>query len=166
MEPFVRKKILVVDDDPQVATSLARRLSHAGFEVLSTRSGRGAIHCAQCQHPALMTLDVRLPDMDGLEVAMRLSHDAQTAAIPIIFITGTADRHLKENFDSNDDHYFIRKPYDPDLLIRLINSLLARDELGEMRRVSKAKRRQPVSAGSGQVLSPSGSSSTDSKFPS
>jgi DNA-binding response OmpR family regulator len=147
MEAFLRKKILVVEDDPQVANGLSRRLMNANFDVVSTHSGQSAIHYAHSEHPALITLDVLLPDLDGFEVAMQLGHDPDTARIPIIFITGTANRHITENCGRIGSRYFIRKPYDPALLIQLINSLLARDELAEVRRISQAKRRQPVDSG-------------------
>jgi DNA-binding response OmpR family regulator len=144
MAPFKRKKILVVEDDLQVAFGLQKRLLHAGFEVVTTGSGEGAIYCAECEQPSAITLDVRLPDIDGLEVAWRLRRNAATSNIPIIFITGKADRHFKEDCNDVGGLYFIRKPYDPDLLIRLLKSVLAQDELGELQELSAAKRRQPV----------------------
>lgn len=154
MQSSIRQKVLVVEDDPLMSFGLTRRLTRASYDVTPTRTGRSAIHYAESLRPAIITLDVRLPDMDGLTVAKELARDQQTANIPIIFITGVADPHLTDELESNGRHYFIRKPYDGALLVRLMNSLLACDELSEIQRISQAKRRQPVNGSdSGAFLS-------------
>lgn len=143
-QAFPRKKILVVEDDLQAANGLVMWLSSSGFEVVTTYSGHAAIEVARSEHPDAITLDVQLPDLDGREVATRLHDDRDTAKIPIVFVTGKADQHFKQQCAAVGGKYFIRKPYDPDLLIRLLRSLLAMDGLEEMRQISQAKRRQPL----------------------
>ena len=82
--------------------------------------------------------------MDGREVALQLRQDPATANIPIIFITGVESRQVTQGVDDLRGCYFIGKPYDAAQLIRLINNLLARDELGEMRTISETEWRHPV----------------------
>ncbi|MBI3464447.1 MAG: response regulator [Planctomycetes bacterium] len=140
-------KVLVVEDDTQILLGLYKRLTRAGFDVLAASCGHAAIECARTYLPDVMTLDVRLPDVDGIEVASILRDGSRTARIPIVFITAKVDRDLRDAAEEAGRHrFFIRKPYDPELLIQLLNSMLARDELAGIQQISKAKRRQPVAS--------------------
>jgi DNA-binding response OmpR family regulator len=144
MQPFLRKKILIVEDDPEMSFGLQKRLSRGGFDVVHTGNGRAAVYCAEFEQPALITLDVRLPDIDGLEVAMLLRRNPKTNSIPIVFITGKADRHFKDECTAVGGMYFIRKPYDPDLLIQLVRSLLEQDAPVRSPEMPRARRLQPA----------------------
>jgi two-component system OmpR family response regulator len=119
-----RKRVLVVEDDPQVSNALAQRLKHSGFEVVTAASGVEAVHAATNQSIDVMTLDVRLPDMDGFEVASILRDELSTKNIPIIFITGKVDRYFKGRCKDVGARFFIRKPYDADLLLHTLKSVL------------------------------------------
>lgn len=82
-------KILVVDDEPSVCDSIRRALEHRRqYHVVTTTSGDQALVLARCESPELILLDVLMPGLGGYEVAARLRADAQTAAIPIVFLTG------------------------------------------------------------------------------
>lgn len=112
-----QKTVLIVDDDNDVRGALETRLLKADFRVLSADCGREALHLAELHRPDAITLDVRLPDMDGVEVANRLRTADRTAATPIVFVTGNLDSHVREAAHWMNDTYFLRKPYDSELLI-------------------------------------------------
>src|SRR3982751_2888537 len=78
-------RILVVDDEPQITDLLAMALRYEGFEVETADSGRAALRKAEEFQPALILLDVMLPDMDGFAVTERLA--ATRSKIPILFLT-------------------------------------------------------------------------------
>lgn len=138
------KRVLVVEDDVQVLRSLEKRLTQAGFAVLTARRAEEALALAREEQPDAMTLDVRLPDFDGVELATILSENPVTARIPIVFISGKVDRALRDVAEVGPRRFFIHKPYDPALLVRLLQSVLGGDELAEIRSIMMAKRRQPV----------------------
>lgn len=139
------KTALVVDDDRQILWSLEKRLSQIGLVVLTAANGGDALELAKAGKMDVILLDVRLPGkLDGLGLAVALRDDPGHAHVPIIFVTGMADGHFKAHCQEVGGNYFVCKPYDPDLLVRLIQSVLAQDELAEIRRISAAKRRQPM----------------------
>lgn len=78
------KTILVVDDYEDLRKLVAFFLSARGYEVLEAQSGRTAIHAAMEGNPNLILLDLRLPDMNGIEVARELQKIPETAHIPVI----------------------------------------------------------------------------------
>jgi CheY-like chemotaxis protein len=108
-----KKKILVVDDEPDVLLLLGERLSKAGYEVIKASSGKEAINLAETRAPQLIVLDIAMPGMDGSEVAQVLRAKPETKDIPILFLTclftkqeeKTCGHVLGQNF-------FIAKPYD------------------------------------------------------
>lgn len=141
----MERTILVVEDDTKLLLALRKHLTHAGFEVLTAVDGPQALECARERRVDAISLDVNLRgDLNGLEVAELLQRDPRTSRIPIIFITGSADESFREARAAAGGRYFISKPYDSDLLIQVIRGIFAGDELAEVKRLSSAKRRQPV----------------------
>jgi DNA-binding response OmpR family regulator len=92
------KTILVVDDYQDLRKLVAFFLSARGYEVLEAPSGRTAIHAAIEGDPNLILLDLRLPDMNGIDVARELQKIPKTAHIPVI--AWTADYRAKPNRDT------------------------------------------------------------------
>ena len=85
------KKILVVDDEPQVCKLLKDFLEQEGYEVFVAHQGDAAISRAQAVHPDVMLLDVLLAGgLDGIQTYHRLKGKSSTRHIPVIFVTGTA----------------------------------------------------------------------------
>ncbi len=139
------RTILIVDDEPQVLMMLQKRLMHAGYRVLTARGPDAALMHARESGVDAMTLDVQLScDTDGLEIAACLQKDPRTARIPIVFVTGAADEAFKQKCQAVGAKYFLSKPYDADLLLQILKGIFGADELGEIQRISAAKRRQPV----------------------
>lgn len=122
----MKPKILVVDDEPDALEVLGFKLKEAGFTPLFAKDGARAIAAARDEHPALIVLDLMLPEVDGLEVCKILRRDAGTAAIPIIMLTARAaemDRVIGLELGADD---YVTKPFSPRELVLRIKKLLAR----------------------------------------
>jgi DNA-binding NarL/FixJ family response regulator len=122
------KRLLVVDDEPNLLTAIAAVLRGKGFEVTTARNGQDALLQLAKSLPDLIVSDVRMPVMDGYRLARQLRSAPHTKLIPIIFLTAkdeTEDRI--EGFQSGVDVY-LTKPFEPDELVAVINNILARVE--------------------------------------
>lgn len=118
-------RILVVEDEPQVAHALCRSLMYKGFEVKVATSGAAAIENIRAYPQDLILLDVMLPDMNGFEVCSRL-RSMEDGALPILMLTardGVRDKIA--GFDSGADDY-ITKPFDLEELLAHIRAGLRR----------------------------------------
>jgi two-component system, OmpR family, response regulator MprA len=117
------RRILVVDDDPMVATTVQRVLRPEGYDVEVAHSGMAALGKARDRRPDLVVLDVMMPDLDGLEVCRQLRADGD---VPILFLTarsGTADR--VRGLDTGADDYLV-KPFEYAELLARVRALLRR----------------------------------------
>jgi two-component system, OmpR family, response regulator MprA len=118
------RRILVVDDDPMVATTLQRVLRPEGYAVDVALGGAAALAQADRQPPDLVVLDVMMPELDGFEVCRRLRQRA--TALPILLLTargGTADR--VRGLDTGADDYLV-KPFAYAELLARVRALLRR----------------------------------------
>jgi PleD family two-component response regulator len=120
----IKPKILVVEDDLDVAEMLNAFFCDQGYEVFTVNWGKDGVRSCQTVHPDLIILDIRLPDIDGYEVASRVRGDRRTAEIPIIFLTekrSRSDRLLGLEIGADD---YITKPFDlQELRLRVKNAL-------------------------------------------
>jgi len=82
-----KSTILIVEDDTDVADMLNAYFYIQGYEVVTVNWGEDAIKVCRSNRPDLIILDIRLPDIDGFEVARRLRSNQRTEDIPIIFLT-------------------------------------------------------------------------------
>ncbi len=122
------KRLLVVDDEPNLLRAVEAVLRGEGFEIMTARSGREALVAVAQSLPDLIVSDVRMPGMDGFELARKLRASAHSALVPIVFLTAkdeTEDRI--EGFESGVDVY-LTKPFEPDELIAVIKNILQRVE--------------------------------------
>ena len=119
-----KSKILIVEDDPDVAEMLTAYFRSQEYEVFTVNWGEDGVRSAVQVNPELVILDIRLPDIDGYEVATRLRRDRRTADIPIIFLTEKRDRSDKlQGLEIGADDY-ITKPFDvQELRLRVRNAL-------------------------------------------
>jgi DNA-binding NarL/FixJ family response regulator len=122
------KRLLVVDDEPNLLRAVAAILRGEGFEVSTARSGREALVSVAQSLPDLIVSDVRMPGMDGFELARKLRSAPNFALVPIIFLTAkdeTEDR--VEGFQAGVDVY-LTKPFEPNELVAVIKNILQRVE--------------------------------------
>jgi len=131
-----KSKILIVEDDPDVAEMLTAYFRTQDYEVFTVNWGEDGVRSALQVNPDLAILDIRLPDIDGYEVARRLRTDRRTAEIPIIFLTEKRDRADRlQGLELGADDY-ITKPFDvQELRLRVRNAL---------KRVSQGSLTNPV----------------------
>ena len=122
------KRLLVVDDEPNLLLAVAAALRAEGYEVLTARNAREALVRVAESVPDLIISDIRMPGMDGYQLASQLRSSSRTALVPLVFLTAkdeTADRVA--GFRSGVDAY-ITKPFEPDELLAVIHSILNRVE--------------------------------------
>jgi two-component system phosphate regulon response regulator PhoB len=125
-ERDMKTKILVVDDEPDALELIQYNLRAAGYEVVTAADGEEALKKARASQPALVILDVMLPEIDGLEVCKALRREPATAAIPIVMLTAKAaeiDRVLGLELGADD---YVTKPFSPRELVLRVKSLLRR----------------------------------------
>lgn len=123
--------ILVVDDDIDVAETVARTLQRAGFETIISYRGAEALQIARDRQPDLIVLDIRIPGMDGIEVCRMLRATPDLSRVPILFLSAkneVADR--LEGFEAGADDYIV-KPFDLRELELRVKALLRRTRQGE-----------------------------------
>lgn len=124
-------KVLVVDDDPVLLRMVKTFLisSDDPYEVLLANSGAEALEIARAEIPDLVLLDLMMPEMDGIEVCVKLRQNRSTYLIPVIMLTASAlhDHRLEALRTGVDD--YLSKPFDPEELEVRIQSLIRRIRL-------------------------------------
>jgi DNA-binding NarL/FixJ family response regulator len=129
----VRRKILCIDDDREIAVLIAEELSNRGFEVIVAHDGHEGFVAILKLMPDLVLCDISMPIMSGFEVLERLNALApRLGHIPFVFLTALADREseLRARRLGADD--YVTKPIDFDMLNMIINARLAGVARNEM----------------------------------
>ena len=128
-DSFARpRSVLIIEDDESQSAVLARRLEEQGYEMLVARSGQEGLVLARRLQPALILLDIKLPDMEGFDVCAQLNDCASTCAIPVIMVSGHEEPNVIRRARSVGCAYYIRKPYDPSVLLLLVQDALERTQ--------------------------------------
>jgi len=124
-----RSLILLADDDPSIADTLAPFLERAGFHVLTVSDGAAALDKIHSHRPALVILDVLMPRMDGREVLRRIRRE--NSWLPAILLTqvGESSERALALEEGADD--YLNKPFDPHELLARIRAVLRRARPGE-----------------------------------
>jgi diguanylate cyclase (GGDEF)-like protein len=133
LEAQSRPRILVVDDDEDIARFVEMNLLMEGFDVVVAHDGLSALEMVRRTAPDLVILDLMMPELDGVEVTRRLRADAMTSALPIIMLTAkgqTPDKVL--GLQAGADDYMV-KPFDTlELVVRVRNTLRRNQEFREV----------------------------------
>jgi len=114
------EQILLVEDNAKNMTLLRDVLRATGYRTLEASTGGQALLLATEHGPALVLMDVRLPDMDGLEALSRLRMDERTASIPVLAVTAQAMKGDSERFNEAGFDGYLSKPIDIDELLTLV----------------------------------------------
>jgi len=123
----MKKRVLVVDDEPDIIDLISYNLKKDGYDVLSAGDGNAALVEAG-KIPDLIILDVMMPGLDGFEVCRRLKANLRTSSIPVMFLTARSaefDEIMGLEIGADD---FIRKPISPRKLLVRVKALLRRSE--------------------------------------
>ena len=119
-------RVLVVEDDPDIADLIRHYLQRGGFEVDVRASGRDALSVIALQPPDLLILDLMLPQVSGLDICRTLRSDDKTSSIPIIMVTARAEESERiAGLDLGADDY-LAKPFSPGELVARVRALLRR----------------------------------------
>lgn len=121
---MVKKRLLVVDDEQDLAEMIKFRLEANGYEILLAHDGQSALETARKEKPDLIILDLMLPKMDGYKVCGLLKNDARYAGIPIIIFTAKGqedDMKLGQEVGANA---YLTKPFEPEALLSKIKELV------------------------------------------
>jgi len=120
------QKILVVDDDPHIREVVCFALQKAGYATLTAGNGRDALAVCARERPALMVLDILMPEMDGTEVCRRLRSEPAQVQLPILFVSSKddeIDRILGLELGGDD---YVAKPFSPRELVARVRAILRR----------------------------------------
>lgn len=119
-------KILLVDDEPDILELVGFHLRKEGYTVFTASGGKEGVEIARREHPALIILDVMMPDMDGMETCEKIRQIPQLKDTLVTFLTALAeDYSMMAGFDAGADDY-ITKPVKPKVLVSKIKALLRR----------------------------------------
>ncbi len=124
------RKILVVEDEPDIRELVRYNLEQAGFEVFESEDGEGALQMVDEVRPSLVVLDLMLPKADGLDLCRMLRQKPRTATLPVVLLTAKAaevDRVLGLELGADD---YITKPFSPRELVARVKAVLRRSESG------------------------------------
>lgn len=122
------KRLLIVDDEPNLLRAVAVCLRGEGYEVETARSGEEALfHIAQ-RLPDLIVSDIRMPRMDGYALARQLRRNPRTDLIPIVFLTAKDESSERIAGIRSGVEAYLTKPFEPDELLAVIGNILARVE--------------------------------------
>jgi two-component system, OmpR family, phosphate regulon response regulator PhoB len=128
MDTSSRRKILIIEDETDVADLLTLNFRKAGFRVSTTANGASGLQQARDDRPDFIILDLMLPKMSGLEVCRILKSDTATSQIPILMLTAKAeevDRIVGLEFGADD---YVTKPFSPREIVLRIRAILRRGE--------------------------------------
>ena len=118
--------VLVVEDDEQINALVGAYAQIAGFGYRRALDGAEGLRAAQEQPPALIILDLMLPDTDGFEVCRQLKTNLKTASVPIVMLTALSqEEHRRRGFECGATGY-MTKPFDPDELMNAIRSTVGK----------------------------------------
>jgi diguanylate cyclase (GGDEF)-like protein len=130
------RRILVVDDDPAIGSTLAECLGPAGYVIDISADGTDGVQRAVSGRPDLVVLDVHLPPTDGFDAAVRIRKSPHAKEIPILFVSGVRDLAVRMRRIGIEDADFLPKPFGVDELLTRIERVL------ETARVRQALHRQ------------------------
>jgi CheY-like chemotaxis protein len=131
--PASRPCVLVVDDDPAIRLLCSVNLEAAGLTVREAADGRQALARARSERPDLVLTDVRMPELDGFQLAEALRDDKRTRAIPLIFISAEDAPANQARARALGALAYLTKPFDPWALGSIVADALPRADTGAPR---------------------------------
>ncbi len=118
------KKILVVDDEPDILMGIKDLLTFEGFQVITAEDGQTALSVARKENPDLIILDLMLPKLDGYKVCRLLKFDKKRKDLPILMLTARTQAEEKQMGLAMHANEYIFKPYNAQELVNLVKKYL------------------------------------------
>ena len=119
-----KKRILVIDDEPDFVRVVQLRLEAAGYDVTVAFDGMQGVSSAHKEKPDLIILDIMMPAMHGHRVCEALKKSSKSRIIPIIYLTAKGSKEDEELAYKLGAEHFLTKPYDPEVLLETIKKAL------------------------------------------
>jgi response regulator NasT len=130
--PNVKRRILIVDDDPLLLQFLTEVIGHAGYETVAAASGEQALQVIAEREPDMALLDITMPGMTGLELARHLK---EHTTVPFMFLSAIGDSESSRQAAANGAVGYLVKPVDAERLMPAFEAGLARaDDIRQLRR--------------------------------
>src|SRR5687767_10425613 len=125
-QPQAGERILVVDDEPDIIALVAYHLARSGYRVSTAATGTEALQAARDEQPALIVLDLMLPELSGFEVLERLRADKVLADTPVLMLTARREEPDRvQGLSLGADDYLV-KPFSPQELVLRVRNILRR----------------------------------------
>ncbi len=118
------KRVLVVDDEPNIVLSLEFLMRKAGFEVEVARNGQEALEAIARQPPDVLLLDVMMPEMDGFEVCERLRADPRGRATKVVMLTARGRDSERQRGLALGADVYVTKPFSTRELVARVKAML------------------------------------------
>ena len=120
-------KILIIEDEPDTARVVTKRLTQSGFEVVVAVDAYEGVKFAHKEKPDLIILDLMLPAGGGFSVLKSIKMTAEIRYTPVVVLTGIKNEEYKQQILDEGVQAYLEKPYDPDELISTIQNILKKD---------------------------------------
>jgi CheY-like chemotaxis protein len=124
-ERSLRRRVLVVDDDPEIVTFLATLLELEGIDSTVATSAAAALEKLEHTVPNLVLLDIAMPDRDGLDLCRTLKRDPRTRDVPVFVVSARPGKDVVERALAAGAEEFIRKPFENQELIARIRGRIS-----------------------------------------
>lgn len=127
----MRKKILIVDDEPEQIDFAKTILEEKEYMVISASNGVEGMNLVRTETPDLILLDIMMPEKGGIGMYQELKKDEATRNIPVVIVTGVTrgkdfdDLVVRQSHDVPPPDGYIEKPMNPDAVIKLVSNLLS-----------------------------------------
>lgn len=121
-------KILIVDDEKHMRRLIDLSLRKGGYSILEAQNGAEAVEAAKRELPALIVMDLNMPEMDGLAALQRIRTCPETAKIPVIMLTARGQSFTREQVQQSGASLYLTKPFSPSQLLAEIRQLLSRSD--------------------------------------
>ena len=135
--------ILVIDDEPTVLDEVAAILSGANYTCQCCGTAEAAIQCARSSAPDLIISDINLNGHSGLELCEQIKQDKTLADVPVMFLSGAQIPDIIRRSHAVGGTYYLRKPFDAEVLVELVDKALWMPHLVS----NRASRKSTVGAG-------------------
>jgi DNA-binding response OmpR family regulator len=132
------KKIVLIEDDPDLYSLIQYNLDKEGFTVVGSQTGKGALELCRRERPELIILDIMLPDSDGLDICKGIRAHPELAPIPVIFLTARAsetDRIVGLELGAND--YIVKPFFVRELIARIKIHFRGRQQTNKLLKVGE-----------------------------
>jgi two-component system cell cycle response regulator DivK len=137
------ERILIVDDYEDGRLMYCEYLRHIGYDATSAADGNEALRCATTKTCDVIVLDIAMPKLDGLEVLRKLRGNESTKDVPVIILSASVDKRVRDEAASAGADLFLTKPCEPEQLDRAIRQVLISRLLAGAKDARKANPPKP-----------------------